>query len=56
MAFEVIQKVDPRVIVESVSEVKVNIAVTTLGPLQDDKEILVVTCYLRSVSIRQMRN
>ena len=34
-------------VVESVSEVKVNLAVTTLGPLHDDKEVLVVTCYLR---------
>ena len=32
---------------ESVSEVKVNLAVTTLGPLHDDRELLVVTCYLR---------
>ena len=32
-----------------VSEVKVNIAVTTLGPVQDDKELLLLTCYLRSV-------
>ena len=26
---------------------KVNLAVTTLGPLHDDREVLVVTCYLR---------
>ena len=28
---------------------RVNIAVTTLGPVQDDKELLLLTCYLRYV-------
>ena len=37
----------PCVAVLSVSEVKVNLAVTTLGPLHDSQEVLVVTCYLR---------
>ena len=32
---------------DEVTRVKVNIAVTTLGPVQDDKEMLIFTCYLR---------
>ena len=30
-----------------VTRVKVNMAVTTLGPVMDDKGVLVLTCYLR---------
>ena len=33
----------------SVTRVQVNMAVTTLGPVMDDKGVLVLTCYLRLV-------
>ena len=30
------------------TRVRVNMAVTTLGPVSDEKGVLVLTCYLRS--------
>ena len=37
----------PGAMEDKITRVKVNIAVTTLGPVQDDKEMLIFTCYLR---------
>lgn len=36
------------------TRVRVNMAVTTLGPVSDEKGVLVLTCYLRSADTWRM--
>ena len=38
------------------TRVRVNMAVTTLGPVSDEKGILVLTCYLRSPNCKYIEN